>query len=193
MSQQSYWDLFPEEIKDLIFYFTNIETVLLNERFYVLNCMKKQKKYGRLFNWTSAVKYGNILLLNYLLENKCTTNHSNRLIEKALVCGNISAADYIWNHRTEIIHLLWKSKRARWYNRHVSFDSMEIIIERSSEPVKAVEWLLTRTNEYFTCYAVDKVIQNPSCKNEQILKKLLTYRHRLDPQYGEYFSRCYNL
>ena len=175
----SLWDLLSNELQDYIFMFTDLSTVLLNNRQYVLMRFRKDRKTNRLFNWTEAVKDGNVILLRHLLLTGCNGTYGCKLLEKALVAGNIDAANFIWDNKRAITNLIWKDKRQRWYNRHIDKDSMERIIENGTSPIEGVTWLLDTTNESFTSWAVEKALAKIYQSNKRESNKWLAIAEKM--------------
>ena len=158
MRMMNLWDMLPTELKDAVFRMTDLETAVRNNNAHAISFFKRERRYRRQLEWADAARHGRVILMEYMLRTGTSTTHSGRLIETALLHGQLEAASFLLTHERSIAPVLWPSKRQRWHNRAL-YDgkTVELLLSKGKYPEAA--WLLEKTSAPVTAAAYDQALR----------------------------------
>lgn len=174
----SHWDRLPYHVQDIVFLYTDLDTVLLSGHDYIIRKVLQSKRVKRQFTWSNAAARGKVIWMRYFLRHKITVNHAPHLIELSLKHGHVEAATFIWQHRHDIRKLLWPKIHNRNYNQLVKISTMKSLV-RKKQFLEA-KWLLVHTNTPFDDDAFDYLDLTDPVEGElvQLMFENVTNRRR---------------
>jgi len=169
--ETSYLKILPQEIIDMIFMYTDIDTMILFNRSFCIKKYLTVKKKKKKFNWVEAAEQGKIHWMEYMLANGIRTTHSGTLLQIALLHGNIECAQWIWNHGKAIRHLLYTNTRQRNYNKLATTETLGKLLQAGRK--QEALWLLTNTTVPYCLRSIHYLIDSDSI-NSDIVERMLT-------------------
>ena len=177
MMTVSLWNMLPEEIKDVIFMYTDLDTAILHNRTKCVNAFLRVKRIKRPFTWSNAASQGNLVRLKYLFREECRDNHAPHLIHLALINGHLETAEWLWSNRTAIRILLYPKLHQRNHNRLIRLDTLQRLVDKSK--FQESMWFLEHTSAPFEDTIFYKLDSLSVCQQQDIMKSVMVNLKRM--------------
>lgn len=186
----TYLDILPSEILDMIFLYTDIDSMILFNRYYCVRKYLSIKKNLKKFNWTDAAKEGKIHRMKYMLENGITAIYSSTLLYHSLSNGHIDCAQWMWNHGKQIRTFLYPKRHQRNYNQLAKTDTLEQLLrlKRKQEAL----WLLKNTSVPYCLHSLT-YLDDTDKLNADIAFEMLTRQRFAKPDGNKFWNRCFSV